>query len=260
MIKYFSILLIFTFFLSCTSGSNNEDVAAEQEFYSYEKALISLPNFEYKGIEYKIVKIGTQVWFAENHNSSVFSNGDTIFQAKSPIEWKNALEMKTPAWCYQSYDKNKYGYLGKMYNWYAVVDKRGLFSPGGGWHIPSMTDWDKLIIFCGGNSEANKKLKSDTGWIWRKQFDYSGTNEFGFSALPSGTIDLYGTDFHLSSDGYVLGAKWWSRTLMEQGFPRDLLNNFIDVFEINMDPRNNPHSIANGISDGLFVRCVKDEL
>lgn len=245
-----SLLILF----GCNTNSRDKNI----KVHNLSNQLLTqtiLPYCEYRGQQYKVVKIGSQVWFAENLNSSIFNNGDTIFQAKSSSEWKNALKKRIPAWCYQSYNKNKYGYLGKIYNWYAISDIRGV-SPEG-WHVPQKKEWDRLINFCGGNENASKKLKSETDWI-NGQWDYSGTDEFGFSALPNGYIELSGDDFHISSNN-SLGSWWWTSTVVEYNGPKDIINNFIHTINIDQLDINDLHQISNGISSGLFVRCIKNE-
>lgn len=87
------------------------------------------------GNAYKTVTIGNQVWMAENLNVDKFRNGDLILQAKTEEEWKKAGENKHPAWCYFDNDTANDAKYGKLYNWYAVNDPRGL-APAG-WHIPT---------------------------------------------------------------------------------------------------------------------------
>jgi hypothetical protein len=88
------------------------------------------------------VTIGTQVWMTKNLDVSTFRNGEIIPEAKTPEEWEAAKENKQAAWCY--YDNNpangtKYG---KLYNWYAVNDPRGLAPEG--WHVPTDQEWNVL--------------------------------------------------------------------------------------------------------------------
>ena len=81
------------------------------------------------------VKIGSQVWATENLNVDRFRNGDPIPQAKTAEEWQNAGNNQQPAWCYYNNDPKNGESYGKLYNWYAVNDRRGLAPQG--WHIPS---------------------------------------------------------------------------------------------------------------------------
>ncbi len=106
------------------------------------------------------VTIGNQVWMTKNLDVSTFRNGDPIPQAKTAAEWKAADENKQPAWCYYDNDPANGAKYGKLYNWYAVNDSRGL-APAG-YHIPSDVEWKQLTDFLG--SEAGKKMKSKSGW------------------------------------------------------------------------------------------------
>ena len=75
------------------------------------------------GKDYKTVKIGRQIWMAENLNVSTYRNGDSIPQVQDPKVWSN---LKTGAWCYYEGNEKLGGKYGKLYNWYAVTDPRGL--------------------------------------------------------------------------------------------------------------------------------------
>lgn len=138
---------------------------------------------------YKIVKIGNQKWTAENLNVEHYRNGDVIPQVQDKDEWS---KLTTGAWCYYGInlyeetkdicDKDKT--YGKLYNWYAVNDPRGLAPKG--WHIPNDSEWIELIVYLGGYGEegAGRKMKQKTtSWL----LSYEGiTNSSGFSAYPGG--------------------------------------------------------------------------
>lgn len=83
----------------------------------------------------KSIKIGNQTWMTENLNVDNFQNGDIIPEAKTTEEWEQAGKRQQPVWCYYDYDINNGKKYGKLYNWYAVNDPRGLAPKG--WHIPS---------------------------------------------------------------------------------------------------------------------------
>ena len=108
------------------------------------------------------VKIGTQVWTSKNLDVSTFRNGDPIPEAKSKEEWIKARKSKQPAWCYYNDDEQNVKTYGKLYNWYAVNDSRGLAPKG--YHIPSDAEWSVLTDFLGGVVKAGEKIKSKTGW------------------------------------------------------------------------------------------------
>ncbi len=87
------------------------------------------------GKVYKTVKIGEQVWMAENLNVSTFRNGEPILQTITKTDWENAIKNKKPAWCYYDNDIKNGEKYGKLYIWFAVNDPRGLAPIG--WHIPT---------------------------------------------------------------------------------------------------------------------------
>jgi len=85
------------------------------------------------------VTIGNQVWMSQNLNVDKFRNGDPIPHAETREEWEKAGENRHPAWCYYDNDSANADKYGKLYNWYAVNDPRGLAPEG--WKIPSHEDW-----------------------------------------------------------------------------------------------------------------------
>jgi len=147
------------------------------------------------------IKIGTQIWAMANLNVSIFRNGDTIPEAKTNQEWVIAGESGKPAWCWYNNDQRNGQKYGKLYNWYAVNDPRGL-APAG-WTLPTDADWTKLMFYLGGQQMSGKKLKSDSGWIDGN----IGTNESGFTGLPGGYRIENGMFLNLGSIG-----TWWSVT------------------------------------------------
>jgi uncharacterized protein (TIGR02145 family) len=102
------------------------------------------------------VQIGTQVWMTKNLDLSTFRNGDPIPEAKTEEEWTKAGENHQPAWCYYDKDVTNGAKYGKLYNWYAVNDARGLAPVG--YHIPTDDEWMDLEDFLG--PDAGDKMKS----------------------------------------------------------------------------------------------------
>ena len=101
------------------------------------------------------VTIGTQTWAIANLNVNNFRNGDSIPEAKTNKEWVTAGESGKPAWCYYNNDPANGKKYGKLYNWYAVNDPRGL-APAG-WTLPSDADWVKLTYYLGGQEYGRQK-------------------------------------------------------------------------------------------------------
>jgi uncharacterized protein (TIGR02145 family) len=142
------------------------------------KTIICATDWHHK--PYESVKIGNQVWMKRNLNVIHFCNGDLIPEAKTDEEWKKAGEEGKPAWCYYDNNPENGKIYGKLYNWFAVNDSRGIAPVG--WHLPSDDEWTELIDFLGGKEIAGEKLKSKTGW----KYSGNGTDEAEFSALPGG--------------------------------------------------------------------------
>jgi uncharacterized protein (TIGR02145 family) len=123
------------------------------------------------GKVYKTVVIGTQMWMAENLNVDRFRNGDTISEAKTKEEWTTALENKHPVWSYNDYDSINGKKYGKLYNWYAVNDSRGIAPED--WHVPTELEFVNLINELGGiiaydeegwDNKVADKLKSESSY------------------------------------------------------------------------------------------------
>jgi len=157
------------------------------------------------------VTIGTQVWMTKNLDVTTFRNGDPIPEAKTDEEWAKAGENKQPAWCYYDNDPANGAKYGKLYNWYAVIDSRGLAPVG--YHIPTDAEWSTFINYLdpnadGGNNNntAGGKMKS-TGTQYWQSTNTDATNESGFSGLPGGFRYGNGT-----FDGFGSYGGWWSST------------------------------------------------
>ena len=108
------------------------------------------------------VKIGRLFWTTQNLNVSTFRNGEKIPEANSKEEWLNAVKTKTPAYCYKDFDSKNGAKYGKLYNYYAVEDPRGL-APAG-WAIPREDDVYDLQNSTNSNATSGSKFKSKSGW------------------------------------------------------------------------------------------------
>ena len=145
------------------------------------------------GKTYKTVKIGEQVWMAEN------------------------LNYKTEnSYCYKDNEANCAKY-GRLYEW----DAAKTACPAG-WHLPSMVEFYALIGAVGGEDVAGKKLKSTSGWDEYEGKSGNGDDAFGFSALPAGHR-YYNGDYN--DEG--LNANFWSSTENSSDFAYDMYLNFL---------------------------------
>jgi uncharacterized protein (TIGR02145 family) len=155
---------------------------------------------------YKTVKIGSQIWMAENLRTEKFSNGDPIEQITSNRFWQEftdfdtTFEKITPVMCFYNNSKEK---NNALYNWYVTIDERGVCPTN--WHVPSTEEFDELIGYLGGFEKASSKLKSTTLW------NTVGTNSSGFNAIPIG-IRVGTGEF----DGKKEEAGFWSDDLVEE--------------------------------------------
>jgi uncharacterized protein (TIGR02145 family) len=189
----------------------------------------------------KEVKIGNQIWMAENLNVSKFRNGDPILEAKSNEEWVEAGFKEKPAWCYYNNDPTNESRYGKLYNYYAVIDPRGLAPDG--WRIPTEFDFNTLDNYLTENT-AGKKMKNTSGW----SNNGNGTNESGFSALPGGYRQAQnGFFFNLYESG-----GWWSIT--DLGF-----NTLSSGYHGLGGNRDDGFSyVGVWLGEGVSVRCIKN--
>ncbi len=147
------------------------------------------------------VVIGTQQWTDKNLDVLTYRNGDLIPQVKDPTTW---AALTTGAWCYFNNDPSGFGAIyGKLYNWYAVNDPRGLAPQG--WHIATYDEWATLSTTLGGTAVAGSKLKTSGTSRWVSP-NTGATNESGFSALPGSYRDIDGRFLNFTGQsGY-----WWT--------------------------------------------------
>ena len=189
-------------------------------------------------INLKFVLIGKQSWTSENLNVDRFRNGDLIPKAKTIREWEAADNAKSPAWCYYDNDPNNGAKYGKLYNWYAVNDTRGLAPTG--WHVPTEAEWTILSDFLGGENQAGTKMKSTSGW----SASGNGSNSSGFSCLPGGVRISLGDFFNVGGSGV-----WWSASEYDGS---DALCRELDANDSNL------YRGKSSKDNGFSVRCVRD--
>jgi uncharacterized protein (TIGR02145 family) len=189
------------------------------------------------------VTIGSQIWMSRNLEVTKFKNGDSILQAKSEADWISAKENQKPAWCYYSFDEKNGKIYGKLYNWYAVKDSRGL-APNG-YHVPSDNEWGTLIDFLGGANNAGGKLKSTSGW----QQNGNGTNNTGFNAIPGGYCHEEGKFEGIGAVGF-----WWTSTDNSQFNQNSMVARRREISYAGSGVGGTIAYYDNGYS----VRCLRD--
>jgi len=190
--------------------------------------------------------VGSQKWSTKNLDVSTYANGDKIYRATNAQDFSNASANGIGAYIYFDDDSlsNAAAY-GKLYNWYAVNDSRGLAPTG--WHVPSRNEVQILANYLGGNSLAGGKMKEQGSKHWIGQ-NIGATNLSGFNGLPGGYIDYLG-----SFSGLGLIGSFWTTTSIVPG----MYSNYYTLFNnsILIDIPNSPNY---DIGYGLSVRCLKN--
>ncbi len=203
------------------------------------------------GNVYSVVTIGSQCWMAENLKTSQYRNGDAIPTGLSAEAWENTDEGNIGAYAVYNDDPANDVTYGKLYNWYAVDDSRGLCPTG--WHVSSDAEWKEMEMHLGMSlSEANSagyrgtdeggKMKS-TSSLWNSP-NVGATNESGFSGLPGGRRNYGGSFGDIGGNGY-----WWSSTELSASFAwyRKLYYDGSGVYRFDYYKRT-----------GRSVRCLRD--
>ncbi len=183
------------------------------------------------------IKIGPQAWAVANLNVSTFRNGDTIPEAKTNKDWVAAGDAGKPAWCYYNNDPAIGVIYGKLYNWFAVNDPRGL-APAG-WTLPGDADWGKLTNYLGGQGTAGLKMKSNRRW----SDDNNGTNDSGFTGFPGGYRAENGAFLNIGRIGI-----WWSLTE----------SNLLSAIDHYLSQSNSIAGSSSPKKRGESVRCLRD--
>ena len=192
------------------------------------------------------VKIGTQTWMLKNLDVDHYRNGDVIPQVTDPTAW---AALTTGAWCYYNNDTANGTVYGKLYNWYAVTDPRGLAPTG--WHVPTDAEWSTLIncldpIANGGANTSNvaggaMKENGTTHWY---NPNTGATNSSGFTGLPGGYRNGDGPFYYVNTFGC-----WWSSSETDT---TSAWNRYLN---------NDTSHAASWFyvkTGGFSVRCIKD--
>ena len=193
---------------------------------------------DYDGNLYTTVKIGNQVWMAENLKTTRYNNGTTIPIVLDNASWSNLI---TPGYCWYNNDEATYkASYGALYNWHTV--SAGNLCPTG-WHVPGNDEWTTLTDYLGGLSVAGGRIK-ETGTVHWDSPNTGATNESGFTALPGGYRNYDGIFYISGNAGF-----WWSAS---EGDATQALYRYV---------YSNPSNVISSSTqkkDGFSVRCVRD--
>lgn len=185
--------------------------------------------------ELETIQIGYQTWMQKNLDEERFRNGDVIPEVTNWEEWMRAGENEKPAWCYFDNDSILGQKHGKLYNWYAVMDPRGL-SPVG-FHVPNKDEWEILFK----TFEDATLTDGIDFWLDDVQNDHKG-----FRAIPSGGR------FHEAAVEffYYLNIKawWWTTSDMDKNL----------AYCVNYDVKYDVQIFDYYKDVGISVRCIKD--
>ena len=222
---YFLTFVLFFGLLSCS----NEETKTQNQIAA--RPTVPVQNGE--------VQIGTQIWMTKNLNVSRYRNGDPIPQVTISFQWAN---LTTGAWCCFGNAPAAGPIYGRLYNWYAVSDPRGLAPQG--WHVATAEEWLTLQNYLGGQEGVIQSL-------WN--YEPIGNNSSGFTALRGGYRNPY------ISDGFPLPdfegfqsyyANWWTSSSSSSPWGPGLCY-WLDA--------GDPSGINNAFyNEGHYVRCIKD--
>jgi len=232
---------------------NSQDAATKAYVDRLEQKLIDggLLIKDIDGNIYNTVKIGNQIWMAEDLKVTHYPNGDAIPLITDNTTWGNLADDNTSD-AYSYYDNSSANATtyGALYTYAAAIGdnwardntaNQGVCPDG--WHLPTDAEWTTLTDYLGGTSVAGGKMKEIGTTHWNSP-NSGADNSSGFSALPSGYRNDYnGTFYYLGRNGY-----WWSAT--ESGSTANRRRLYYDGPDVT--------SLNNNKSRGFSVRCVRD--
>lgn len=202
------------------------------------------------GIIYKTIKLGNQIWMAENLKATKTTEGDDIRWVISDEDWAN-MNSTDLGYCYYNNDPSLGKIYGVLYNWYTAKK----VCPSG-WHLPSDAEW---IIFTNniakyfyidikaddyGNINKVGGLLKEKGTLHWKSTNKEATNRIDFSALPGGRRNSNGRFYYLEEIG-----SWWTNT---NDSSNKAYYRYIDYLFSGI------YRHKNDVSQAYSVRCIKD--
>lgn len=242
-IVFLGAVLVTTLMVSsCGGGSSNGTATSIESYGSNESSAVGE------------LTVGSDVWMTDNLDVDKFRNGDPIPEAKSLEEWEEFSYKKQPAWSYFENDAANGAKYGKLYNWYAVNDPRGLAPEG--WHVASLKEWEDLVASQGGfTEETAKKLINKGDWDiseLKKNSDFDFNAKFGGAIIPIGSAGyLNFTSNHENEKS----AYWWTSTKSDGVTAAKVIYIISNSYQgLSIDFNSNDY----GYGLGLSVRCVKD--
>ncbi len=214
------------------------DLTLHQKSYYNGTGWVSLTTVATTAVFLPTIVIGTQHWMSKNLELAFYKNGDPVPQVSDPTAW---AALTTGAWCYYNNDSSKGSTYGKLYNWFAVNDPRGLAPIG--WHIPSHAEWTILSTKLGVVGVAGGKMK-EAGTINWTSPNTGADNTSGFTSLPSGFRNGSGSFGGIGNFVY-----WWSASEFNAALA---WTRYLYYSNSGISSGNND-KLA-----GFSVRCIRD--
>jgi len=227
-------------------------IANNSDYSATTAATAIMPMVDIDGNVYKIVKIGNQIWMAENLRVTHYRDGIPILNITDADSWTST---SSGAYCFHYNEVGNLETFGGLYNWYAVDDLRGVAPEG--WHVPTDREWKELEMYLGmSQSEADGggfrgsgqgRQLAGSAELW-EGVSIENNTEFGsssFNALPGG----YRSNFNGSYPGMGYKGNFWSAT--ENGSDFAWIR-WVDYHESGVAryDRNK--------GDGYAIRCLRD--
>jgi uncharacterized protein (TIGR02145 family) len=199
------------------------------------------PVTDIDGNVYKTIKIGKQIWMAENLKVTHYRNGDAIINITDNSLWDHD---SLGAYCDYNNSPETGNIYGRLYNWNAVKDNRNIAPQG--WHVATYDDWMTLVQKYGGEAYAGGRLKEKGTDHWMDP-NTEATNETGFTAFPGGYRD---SEFSsLNEAGF-----WWAATISAES---SYLPYYFHIYYNDGAAWCSIDFLYQGKA-GRSVRCVKD--
>jgi uncharacterized protein (TIGR02145 family) len=244
------------FFISISLISCDKDIIAPvgKGNGPYENIILSDKEFsglgtitDIEGNVYKTTVIGPKLWMAENLNVSKFNNGDLIANVKDAGTWSN---LNSPAWCNYANDDNIGKKVGKLYNWFTVIDARNVCPVN--WTVASDEDWTFLTNVFGGDNVAGGALKEFGFNTWASP-NSGATNKSLLNIKSNGFRNFESSPFTDSNlfSAYGSYGTFWTSSFFDQN------KAWHRYLYWGNEAVNRNSSIKK---NGFAIRCVKNIL
>jgi uncharacterized protein (TIGR02145 family) len=236
------VILIALFIYQCEKEEKENDFSGDTGTFTDQR----------DGVKYEWIRIGDQIWMAENLKSTIYADGTPLVDGTGA---GNIYDEHSAKYYFWYDDDEKYAETyGALYTWSAAMngakaDTSKSDSIQGvcpdGWHLPGESEWEQLKTYLGGYDQAGKKMKEAGTDHWEAP-NTGATNESGFSALPAGSRNYEGRYNGLGTDAY-----FWSSTISEES--THAVMKMLD----NQDGDLGEDALI--ITYGCSVRCIKDD-